>query len=783
MPVVALLFFLCIFPTAGYAVVSASETAANDAASSSGTALGATIKDKYGTGSKVQTQLQNPMTGSGTSMTSVDGSTTFTANLSCPNSNKFMTVLVQGGSLGDLTYMSLNIDTNYTGTGYAYTYEIPYTKSTDPDRNIDRISGVCTNGVVSCDAGTWENCKSYKWVAEDPPLKRVTDETLGGCTCINNSCRNVGSTYAYVYSNMDKVLEAIGGGIVNAIQSTVQGATISKSGISSASDSASISYYGQSTSGCETSGTTAGSTGSSDLTQYSESGNYGAFTSSASSTFTTESSNPDSVYSSLVTLHSKTVESNKYEIISCSIKNTVSVERESFAKGSGSGKVKDLCVDHFAYARLNQNTDGSFELQVLDTGPVDITDTSGYHKNCDNPVSTQPPFSSVSPDWHLVKQIPAMTGATTLGTDSKLKYSVCIKNTEEDFIGGNDSSYGSHCQHFENPCWGNSTGEALGSSKEIALCDQGTPPNQYLSFDYSYSISLDKCSFPVTLSDGCVALQARADKKPAECSLIYEEQDGTITKTYNAADTNFTPYNTHATTSNNISNPFTDGTCSADISTSSLATDNQFWVKNRKYRCAGTGESYDFTNGVSRATSVSASISTDGTISYTDTTYDSSGTATTSSNTFSAGMTYSGGPSKTATCKEKVCKVKKEKYNTAVHTGGTTDSYLTGASKKTYEYSYKSCSTDDDVTFTCPNDTSSGETVVTACGCPEKTGAFAEVVVGLQAMRLAGKDFICTKGSASADSSGSTSATTTGAASSPAKAQRQSSRSSKKENR
>ena len=76
--------------------------------------------------------------------------------------------------------VSLNIEQDIDMDG-----SIDYTNS------YSTLSGVCANGFISCNAGTWNNCIPYRWEADsnfrlNPSVVNMTD--LSGCNCINNSC-------------------------------------------------------------------------------------------------------------------------------------------------------------------------------------------------------------------------------------------------------------------------------------------------------------------------------------------------------------------------------------------------------------------------------------------------------------------------------------------------------------------------------------------------------------------------------------------------------------------
>ena len=86
-------------------------------------------------------------------MTTVDGTVSFSGQLQCPNSQRFMEVLIQPGATGDIATFIVSQDTTFSGN-LNYTYEVPFP-----------VSGLCANGVIACTPGTWTNCQTYQWTS------------------------------------------------------------------------------------------------------------------------------------------------------------------------------------------------------------------------------------------------------------------------------------------------------------------------------------------------------------------------------------------------------------------------------------------------------------------------------------------------------------------------------------------------------------------------------------------------------------------------------------------
>lgn len=101
------------------------------------------------------------------------------------------------------------------------------------------VSGVCANGVISCLPGTWEDCLHYQWATDDGGrllLQSAQVFDLGGCYCLNNACGN-----NLVWQNLPLVLKDLGGGAVAALQRNFPSYALSRVDVQ---DSL-IAYFGQ----------------------------------------------------------------------------------------------------------------------------------------------------------------------------------------------------------------------------------------------------------------------------------------------------------------------------------------------------------------------------------------------------------------------------------------------------------------------------------------------------------------------------------------------------------
>jgi hypothetical protein len=79
---------------------------------------------------------------SGQAISTIDSSATFTPSLSCQKTASLLQVLIQPGATGDITTLRISQDTDFDG-------------SFDTSNTLARqVSGICANGVISCDPGT-----------------------------------------------------------------------------------------------------------------------------------------------------------------------------------------------------------------------------------------------------------------------------------------------------------------------------------------------------------------------------------------------------------------------------------------------------------------------------------------------------------------------------------------------------------------------------------------------------------------------------------------------------
>ena len=196
-----------------------------------GNAVGADIASQLNTGAKLNDRFSAPLTSSESPLKTFGkpaDQVSFDGQITAQSSSSFLEIFVQPGATGDLGTVIVKQDLDFDTTA-EYVFHVPV-----------RISGVCANGFISCNAGTWENCSYYNWQTDASLQIGVRAaggiRELAACYCINNSC---GSDL--VWSNISHVLKDIGGAVVGAIQDTNPQYTITNVSV----DNTLIRYYGQ----------------------------------------------------------------------------------------------------------------------------------------------------------------------------------------------------------------------------------------------------------------------------------------------------------------------------------------------------------------------------------------------------------------------------------------------------------------------------------------------------------------------------------------------------------
>jgi hypothetical protein len=492
-------------------------------------------RSSYGSAEAIQQNFTTPLM-SADAMKTFDGQG-FDASLGCTGSQKFLEIFVAPSGSGDIGTLSISQDTNLDGTvDHIFTPGVP-------------VSGVCANGAVSCDAGTWDNCSGLAWVVNGAGEIGMTPtplSKLGGCYCVNDSCGS-----GLVMSNLDKVLNDLGGGATGALTSQLDYLTVSEVGVSGPM----IQFYAQKAGDC--------AAGSPMLKAYkSAPGNLAsdAFTNSAT----------DQNFSLITT--SSAASADPVQIKSCQITRNVPVEEvtlnDIIQYASGSGNVFP-CGPDCLQLSLGQVGDnywaGSckmFERQVqfnvLDPSRI-LEAKINYAKfddwmqiYADADLLWNGPYGN----WTGLGRPP---GACELSTNWVRSLNVDFKN----YLTGGPVDF-----KIRVEVTGNGEGYALAKIKVDTDC------------------KLD----PDTISDSCTAYQNDPD-----CTLMEEQVDGVWTR-QNFVNTGLSPL---------------PSTQVINGSTCSFTPTRPWWQKSRKYRCQVSG-TYDFDDALERVDNVQATTTPTG---------------------------------------------------------------------------------------------------------------------------------------------------------------------------
>jgi hypothetical protein len=168
----------------------------------------------------------------GQPIATIDGSQNFATNLACEKTSSFVELLVQPQPSGDIGTLKISRDKDLDGT-FDQTLNVPVP-----------VSGLCANGIISCQAGSWTACQPFKWDVDgsgDLKLTAAALPELAGCYCVNNSCGT-----NLVWGNMISVLKDLGGGVIGALTTADPRVGVAQALI----DGPTIRYVGAQTTAC-----------------------------------------------------------------------------------------------------------------------------------------------------------------------------------------------------------------------------------------------------------------------------------------------------------------------------------------------------------------------------------------------------------------------------------------------------------------------------------------------------------------------------------------------------
>lgn len=730
----------------------AAVSAYGDDAKQLGKDQGASIKDKFGNKEGLKSGLINPIISDNTLLSTLDGSTSFNAQLVCPSSKKFLEVFVQPGGSGDLVTVIVSEDTNMDGTS-DYSYQVPFL-----------VSGVCANGVISSSVGSWSSLKYYKWAADDSyraVLQEVSPDKVGGCYCINSSC---GSNL--VWNNLSTVLKDLGGGVAGAVSAKNPKFTVSNVQI----DGASIIYYGQDSAKCST---VSGGSGSNSPEKYY--GNYAVLNADVNTQVISQSGDPGSYYSMLK--NSLYMQSKQSEVNTCTVDRLIACVPNTT---SYTNTITDLCtaLENNPKCKLrDEKVDGvttyrGFNPTMLSPQPVckelscqidatcqnNLVYDGGYvpeGSGCNSQGITGTPLNGY---WDCL---------TTSGVSCDIAADSCtVHGTAGTFLCSQVDAGGEACVkglcsgQRKAPCLSNEEPSTLTCTEwdesancTKAICQATAPHNAYTAYipagnSISPSVYLTLSSakgicsgaYYIGIYNAAGTLVAYTNGT-AGCGnkiypLTYQAPTGgnyTI-KIWMSASTMYGSHGCEGKV-NQIQCPLDPNLpCSGSVAGSSMCVQTStynvcdWWHKERTYLCE-TANAYDFSAAQKRL-KVVTSTAKDNTSSfyYSDYRDDGSGTWITEGITSLLPERDAFGD-----C-DIVCKVKTTGTDTQVSDTGTTAKYRQDTQCGTFYY--RTCNNG-----TCP--LNAGEDIVKDCQCINE---FAEAAAIMQTIRQAGRDMICSDG-------------------------------------
>ncbi|MDK8465876.1 hypothetical protein [Marinobacter sp. SS13-12] len=587
-------------------------------------------RSSYGSAESIQQNFTTPLM-SADSMKTFDGSS-FTSQIGCSGSQKFLEIFVAPATGGDIGTLTVSQDVDLDGTtDNIFAPSVP-------------ISGVCANGALSCDPGTWDNCNALAWNVNgsgEIGMVPTALENLGGCYCVNDSCGT-----GLVMSNLDKVLNDLGGGATGALTSQLDYLTVSEVGVTGPM----IKFYAQKAGGC--------AAGSPMLKAYNSSpGSIASDAFAASST--------DSNFTMITTSAAATA--NTSSLATCNIERSMTLTET----------VSDSYFDVKIASQGRNYVTIEFDLKTgtwSKSSPSDGTNLQAIVPTLDYDDLCVTKGVSISAAGYSL-----WSGATGMwgNFDTTVSFSILQAPTcLNDMVGR---------VKIQDTAWSSSAKYWLGGNF------------RFKTLDVQCDIS------PDSISDGCVVYR----DDPA-CDLKNEDADS-VNTINEFVSTGLSPLPSTRT--------FTASYCNVPVT-------RDWWEKSRTYECS-TPASYNFDDALERVDNVQTTTSSTG---YQDYLKQPGGSVLTPSGSLSTLEEVA-----VDSCTQ-ACKTRKPRLaNDAVQDGVVRENRT---SPTTFDYFYHECSSG-----TCP--AGPGETVVQACGCLNE---FNEAAATIQAVRMAGRDTICTTG-------------------------------------
>ncbi len=174
-----------------------------------------------------QSTIVAPGTSSG-SFKTVDGNTSFQANMTCEAASISVSDISYTGS-SDIS-INIKMDLNYDGIK-------------ETNNNLNNVSGICADGVIKCDINTWNNCSYYNYSFSSSGISvnlSTNQNNTPNCYCINSSC---GSPSV---NNKKAILDDITAGVYNILQANLPRFVLTQAN----NDGVTSSIYGENQDEC-----------------------------------------------------------------------------------------------------------------------------------------------------------------------------------------------------------------------------------------------------------------------------------------------------------------------------------------------------------------------------------------------------------------------------------------------------------------------------------------------------------------------------------------------------
>ena len=640
-----------------------------------------TFKNTASSARVIKQRYVNPLL-SNIPLYTIDSSESFNIQILCPSAKEFMTILAQPQSTGDIN-VKVFLDRDRNGM-------------MDGEFTFNGISGVCANGFIRCEPGTWNSCKFYTFEYDGSVLKEkeVSFKELGGCFCINNSC---GRDLAW--RNMYYILSVLGGAIVQEFQRVDPSFTMS----SSVLEGTALKFYAQSLSNCFATG---GSSRVRELGNYLE--NPYTMQSDASSLYLTEVENPESP-----TYLVEKAAGNMNEFVeerTCTIRRVITTRRYDLTELFSSAKDcrggipgPYSCGEKCVYFEIgvHQEYGGSgyskVEFEMTPDFYEIISEIKGHWRT-----DTTGPYPCFDDDGYVKFYLNGnYAGGQSYG-DSEAECGCCAAaphhwvTLNKNLLIPPPSSSESVINTLEIRAGGMGGGEGVTAGcRPVQIYFYLSKPFKgcYITGDY--------------VENGCESLE-----NDSQCVLWEEKVDGVLT-VKEGMRTGFYPLTKCETFCDKV-------ICGTH------------WLVERKYKCKEGGASLsDAEKRLEKVYTTSTFNPSAGVITYTDIRKEDDIWSVYPSLEVNVADSFN---RESGEC-EYICKVEVSSIGKDVRVNMN----LSDDSRKVFVY--RPCDLNAEGTYVCP--VNPGERIAEDCSCHS---FFAEATIVLQAMRLAGSDFICSSG-------------------------------------